>query len=96
MSYINPAKPSLRELNARIAVISEMKRDLYSVEELADFQAVLGAADRETGNCLPVSLMTSRLWQAIDAGERDLIRLKAAVTGCATVESFFPRKIIAI
>ena len=96
MIYINPAKPSLQELNASITVISGMKRDLYSVEELADFQAVLGAADRETGYCLPVSIMTSRLWQAIDAGERDIIRLKAVVTGCATVESFFPRKIIAI
>ena len=73
-----------------------MKRDLYSVEELADFQAVLGAADRETGYCLPVSLMTSRLWQAIDARERDLIRLKAAVTGSATAETFFSRKNIAI
>ena len=74
----------------------EMKRDLYSVEELADFQAVLGAADRETGYSLPVALMTSRLWQAIDAGERDLLRLKAAVTGYATVETFFPRKKIGI
>ena len=73
-----------------------MKRDLYSVEELAVFQTALGAADRETGYCLPISMMTSRLWEAIDAGERDLIRLKAAVTGCATVEFFFPRKIIAI
>ena len=60
-----------------------MKRDFYSVEELAVFQAALGAADRETGYCLPIALMTSRLWEAIDAGERDLLRLKAAVTGCA-------------
>ncbi|MDO9384495.1 MAG: hypothetical protein Q7T86_16720 [Hyphomicrobiaceae bacterium] len=79
-----------------MAVILEMKRDLYSVEALADFQAVLGAADRETGYSLPVALMTSRLWEAVDAGESDLLRLKAAVTGCATVETFFPRKIIAI
>jgi hypothetical protein len=73
-----------------------MRRGLYSVEELADFQAVLGAADRETGQTLPVDLMTTRLWKAVDAGERDLLRLKAAVTGCATVETFVPRKNIVI
>ena len=58
-----------------------MNRDLYSVEELADFQAILAAADRETGFTLSVDLMTSRLWQAIDAGERDFLRLKAIVLG---------------
>ena len=51
-------------------------------EELADVFAVFQAADRNSQSPMSISLMAERMFAALDAGERDPIRLKAAVLDC--------------
>ena len=48
-------------------------------EELADVFAVFQAADRTSKSPMSISLMAERMFAALDAGERDPLRLKAAV-----------------
>ena len=48
-------------------------------EELADVFAVFQAADRSSQSPMSISLMAERMFAALDARERDPIRLTAAV-----------------
>ena len=60
-------------------------------EELADVFAVFQAVDRSSQSPMSISLMAERMFAALDAGERDPLRLKAAVLAAPVEEIEWPK-----